>query len=87
MSNGQTRLVTRLYLRRREMGLTQKDAERELGITHSLYSALEQGRIHRPYPYMIEKCEDFFKMKMERLLEEIEVQEIVEVKNNGRKRK
>ena len=65
--------MLRIAFLRKDMNLNQKEIQKLLRIPHSLYSTLEQGRLTKPYDYIVEKCEKFFGMSMDKLLEEIEV--------------
>src|SRR2546428_605229 len=60
---------TRLRMIRKSMGLSQSLVERMLGITHGLYSMLEQGRLTQPYPYIERVLEEFFGFPIEILLQ------------------
>ena len=65
--------MLRIAFLRKDMNLNQKEIQKLLRIPHALYSTLEQGRLTKPYDYIVEKCEKFFGMGMDKLLEEIEV--------------
>ena len=65
--------MLRIAFLRKQMNYNQKEIQKLLRIPHSLYSTLEQGRLTKPYDYIVEKCEKFFGMGMDKLLEEIEV--------------
>jgi transcriptional regulator with XRE-family HTH domain len=64
--------VTRMYILRVDRGLRQKDVEKVLGMTHTVYSAIETGRMNKPWPYVIHKLEEFYGKPISFLLEEVE---------------
>jgi transcriptional regulator with XRE-family HTH domain len=67
--------VTRLFYLRKESGFTQRAFERIIGIPHALYAMLEQGRVNKPYPYMKQKLEEYFKRPFAELMQLIDVED------------
>jgi len=66
--------VTRMYHMRINRSLRQKDVEEMCGIPHTVYSAVETGRMSEPWNYVKEKLEAFYGMPLAELLEKVSLE-------------